>query len=92
MQISSKALYRRKRRRWVICAGTAMMDALAVDDSVSQEGAVKYEVFAGGTAANVAVGLSRLGLRVRFVGKVGRDPFGETLEDCLRENGSILPT
>lgn len=40
----------------------------------------------GGSAANVAVWASRCGVPVRFVGKIGRDRFGQLAqEDLLRE-------
>jgi len=38
---------------------------------------------AGGAPANVAVGLSRLGVKSGFVGKVGQDDFGYFLRDIL---------
>ncbi len=41
----------------------------------------------GGAPANVAVGLQRLGLSARFVGKVGDDPFGLYLRDSLAQAG-----
>ncbi|MGC9038811.1 MAG: PfkB family carbohydrate kinase, partial [Roseiflexus sp.] len=41
----------------------------------------------GGAPANVAVGLQRLGLSARFVGKVGDDPFGIYLRESLAQEG-----
>lgn len=41
----------------------------------------------GGAPANVAVGLQRLGVSARFVGKVGDDPFGVYLRDSLAREG-----
>lgn len=41
----------------------------------------------GGAPANVAVGLQRLGVSARFVGKVGDDPFGIYLRDSLAQEG-----
>ncbi len=38
----------------------------------------------GGSAANVAVWAQRCGLETMFVGKIGRDNFGELAEDDLR--------
>ena len=42
---------------------------------------------AGGCAANVAVVLSKLGVRSRVVGKVGRDSFGDFVTAALLEYG-----
>ena len=41
----------------------------------------------GGCAANVAVDLTRVGVRVGVVGCVGRDPFGQFLIDRLAADG-----
>lgn len=38
----------------------------------------------GGAPANVAVGIARLGGRSAFIGCVGEDPFGEFLQQTLR--------
>lgn len=39
----------------------------------------------GGAPANVAAGIARLGGHARFVGQVGRDPFGDWLRQVLEE-------
>ena len=44
-------------------------------------------VAGGGTAANVSVGLARLGVPVAFVGSVGRDPFGDMVVAELAAEG-----
>ena len=41
----------------------------------------------GGKGANQAVAAARLGSRVAFVGCLGKDAFGDALEQGLRENG-----
>ncbi len=41
----------------------------------------------GGSAANVAVWAGRCGLDTTFIGKIGRDRFGELAEENLREEG-----
>ncbi|HHY37961.1 MAG TPA: carbohydrate kinase family protein [Clostridia bacterium] len=41
--------------------------------------------FPGGSTANVAVGLSRLGAQVRFIGKVGGDAEGRLIIDAFSE-------
>ncbi len=40
----------------------------------------------GGSASNTAVGLARLGTKVGFVGKIGKDETGESFKKCLIEN------
>ena len=47
----------------------------------------EYVRFPGGTGANVAVALSRLGIRNAFITKIGNDPAGAFITDKLqREN------
>ena len=41
----------------------------------------------GGSTSIFACGVARLGLRVAFVGKVGRDPIGDYLLDTLQARG-----
>ena len=45
------------------------------------------ELHGGGTAANVAVGLTRLGLPVTFVSKIGDDVYGRFLQADLSQSG-----
>jgi len=45
------------------------------------------QLFGGGTAANTAVGLARLGNRVQFVGSVGDDGFGRWIAADLMSEG-----
>ena len=40
----------------------------------------------GGAPANVAVAAARLGVKTAFLGKVGRDGFGDYLTNVLSEN------
>jgi fructokinase len=46
-----------------------------------------YVPFPGGAPANFAVGTSRLGLRVKLVSAVGREPFGPFLIDAMKAEG-----
>lgn len=41
----------------------------------------------GGAESNVAIGLARLGHRVRWVSALGADPFGDMVESTLRLEG-----
>ncbi|MDH5302964.1 MAG: aminoimidazole riboside kinase [Gammaproteobacteria bacterium] len=58
---------------WVI--GDAAVDLIPEGD--------KYLKFPGGTGANVAVALSRLGVRSALITKLGNDPLADFLTDTL---------
>lgn len=75
----------------VVSIGAVNIDIIATvsrfpvaDEEVAVQ---KLDIFHGGSAANVAVGISRLGHSSGFVGVVGTDHFGEMLSEGLkREN------
>ena len=56
-----------------------------------QEGALEtvrdYSLAVAGAEFNVATGISRLGLKVSYLTKLGDDPFGKLIESTLRGNG-----
>ena len=50
-------------------------------------GIPRFDANPGGAPANLAVAASRLGAKTAFIGRVGRDSFGDYLKRCLAENG-----
>jgi 2-dehydro-3-deoxygluconokinase len=73
-----------------------MIDVLTVGEAMAllvaqQPGALsrvdQFRRASAGAELNVAIGLSRLGLRVAYVSRVGRDAFGEYLREVLRAEG-----
>ena len=46
-----------------------------------------FEKFVGGSPANIAVGVTRHGLKAGFIGKVSDDQFGEYVVDYFDERG-----
>lgn len=84
----------------VICLGSATIDIfLTIHEhlkSVSYGSKVlvkDLEMFTGGGGTNAAVALSRLGLKVGFLGKVGDDHHGDmVLDDLKKEKVSIIST
>ncbi|KEQ24950.1 carbohydrate kinase family protein [Paenibacillus tyrfis] len=44
----------------------------------------------GGAVPNTGLALHRLGSRVKLMGKVGKDPFGETILSLLRQQQDVL--
>lgn len=46
-----------------------------------------FEMFVGGSPANIAVGLARHGLKVGFIGKVSDDQFGDYVTEYFEREG-----
>jgi fructokinase len=70
----------------VITFGELLIDFVPTVSNVSLLEAPAFKKAPGGAPANVAVGLSRLGVRTGFMGKVGDDAFGRFLAKTLKDN------
>ena len=57
------------------------------ENGVSGQGNPMFEANPGGAPCNVLAMLSRLGYRTAFIGKVGRDCFGDQLRSAVEEAG-----
>lgn len=73
-----------------ICVGRANVDLYAVEPNVSLKKTTGFRKSIGGSPANIAVALSRLGAKVGFIGKVSDDAFGNYVLEFLREEGVQL--
>ncbi len=71
----------------VVCMGELLIDFVPTESGVALVDASAFNKAPGGAPANVAVGLSRLGISSAFMGKVGDDDFGRFLAQTLEENG-----
>lgn len=75
----------------VLVVGSANMDLVFRTARMPQPGETllggQFATHPGGKGANQAVAIGRLGGAVRFVGRVGRDGFGESLRHSLVEAG-----
>ncbi len=78
----------------VIGFGALNLDKIYYVDKIpskDEEGFVKdVKFFPGGSAANTIVGLSRLGIKAGYIGKIGDDEEGGLLyKDLLKENVDV---
>lgn len=71
----------------VLCIGDLLIDFVPTVTGTGLIDAPAFRKAPGGAAANVAVGLARLGVKSAFMGMVGSDPFGTFLAETLREAG-----
>ena len=74
----------------IIVFGSINMDLVVYSDKQPTKGETilgnSFETFQGGKGANQAVAVTKLGLPVSLIGKVGNDVFGdELLENLNRE-------
>lgn len=81
----------KKRRRWimkqydVVALGELLIDF--TENGTSGQGNPLFEANPGGAPCNVLAMLSKLGCKTAFVGKVGKDFFGEQLKRAVTEVG-----
>jgi fructokinase len=70
-----------------VALGELLIDFVSEERDVPLTDLPRFSGAPGGAPANVAVGLSRLGVPSGFIGKVGADPFGEFLKRTLDKEG-----
>ena len=69
----------------ITAVGEILIDL--TQSGTNEQGIPRFDANPGGAPANLAVAASRLGAKTAFIGKVGRDSFGDFLRNCLVENG-----
>ncbi|MGZ8501791.1 MAG: carbohydrate kinase family protein [Candidatus Limnocylindrales bacterium] len=81
---------RRARRPRVVVLGDLVLDVVLMPDGPLRRGtdvAGRVSIHQGGSAANAARWLARLGVPTQLIGSVGRDPAGRALVAALRSDG-----
>lgn len=71
----------------VVAVGECLIDLIATQAETPLFDVPAFEPQPGGAPANVAVGVARLGRSAAFVGRVGRDEFGQGLRRLLTAEG-----
>ncbi len=66
----------------IVCYGELLIDMISTNTGSLKQSKGFLKKF-GGAPANVAMGLAKLGAQVKFMGKVGDDPFGHFLKNTL---------
>lgn len=69
----------------VIALGELLIDFTG--NGTSEQGNPLFEANPGGAPCNVLAMLSKLGHKTAFIGKVGKDFFGEQLKEAIKEVG-----
>jgi len=71
----------------VVCLGRAAVDLYGLQRGTRLEDAQYFAKYLGGSSANVAVGLSRLGLKVAMLTRVGDEHMGRFVRETLAGEG-----
>lgn len=71
----------------VIPLGRVTVDLNPVDYYQPLQACTTFHKYVGGSPANIAVGLARLGKKCGFIGKLSRDQFGEYIQDFFVQQG-----
>ena len=67
----------------VICLGRAAVDLYGVQTGGRFEDVATFAKYVGGSSANVAIGLARLGLRSSMLTRVGDEQMGRYVRETL---------
>ena len=71
----------------VLALGEILIDLISVEKADSLRAASTFRRYLGGSPANLALNVSRLGRKAAIVGKIGAGPFGRFLKDGLEQGG-----
>ncbi len=74
-----------EKRYDAVALGELLIDF--IEDGVSNQGNPRFEANPGGAPCNVLAMLNNLGERPAFIGKVGKDQFGEMLKSAVEAAG-----
>ncbi|NFI57957.1 5-dehydro-2-deoxygluconokinase [Clostridium botulinum] len=73
--------FQKDRKFEIVPIGRVAIDFNPIDINRPLSESKTFKKYLGGSPANIAVGLSRLGKKVGFIGKVSRDQFGKFVVD-----------
>ncbi len=74
----------------IACVGILVADVITKPvDELPDKGLLglvdSIGLFSGGNAMTASINIKKLGLKSAVVGKIGNDPFGDFLENCLKK-------
>jgi 5-dehydro-2-deoxygluconokinase len=71
----------------MIAIGRACIDLNSTEYNRPMEETMTFTKYVGGSPANIAIGCSKLGLKVGFIGKISDDQHGRFIEQYMRSSG-----
>src|SRR5215472_5595279 len=75
------------RSRDIICLGRLAVDLYAQQFGARLEDVASFAKYLGGSSANIAFGVARLGLRSAMISRVGDEQMGRFLVETLQREG-----
>ncbi|MBU2701767.1 5-dehydro-2-deoxygluconokinase [Sporomusaceae bacterium BoRhaA] len=80
-------VFDQKRKMDIIPVGRVAIDFNPIDMNKPLEESTTFKKYLGGSPANIAVGMARLGKKVGFIGKVSDDQFGRFVTQYFQKEG-----
>jgi len=77
----------RTKKYDILCVGELLIDMMSVDFAEDFSKVENFKRVQGGSPANLAMNMKRLGNRVCLVASVGEDDMGDYLLQCVKEVG-----
>jgi fructokinase len=87
LSVQGRRSFRLAMKKTVVCLGELLIDFVPETNGQALADVPAFRRAAGGAPANVAAAVAKLGGASRFIGKVGRDAFGEHLRQTLAQAG-----
>lgn len=79
--------FQKNRKFEIVPIGRVAIDFNPIDINRPLSKSKTFKKYLGGSPANIAVGLARLGKKVGFIGKVSKDQFGKFVVDYFDNEG-----
>lgn len=70
-----------------VAIGRLCIDLNANEINRPMEETMTFTKYVGGSPANICIGMSRLGMKTAFIGKIADDQMGRFIDQYLRNNG-----
>ncbi|MBC1561187.1 5-dehydro-2-deoxygluconokinase [Listeria booriae] len=82
-----KYVFNETKKYDAIAVGRACIDLNAVEYNRPMEDTMTFSKYVGGSPANIAIGMSKLGLHVGFIGKIPDDQHGRFITNYMKNVG-----
>ena len=78
--------FRKSKPLDFVAIGRLCIDLNANEINRPMEETMTFTKYVGGSPANITIGMSRLGMKTAFIGKIANDQMGRFIADYLERN------